>query len=360
MSRKHLVLSGYYGFHNVGDEAILQAIIRALRNEAPDIKLTVLSNDPDFTRRVYEVDAVNRWDLRAVIGAIKESDGLISGGGSLLQDETGFKSIPYYAGIMQIACWLKKPFFVYAQGMGPIHHGYNRWFVKRVLNRATLLTIRDDDSKALLEQIGVSRSIDVVPDPVMGMSAPSNSRWVSEEEDTLRDAPFMTVSVRHWHGGETYIEKFAKAADALRVKGYPVVFVPMHGEEDDAFSREVIGYMDHDAMIAPYDAPVHEKVAVIGESALLIGMRLHALIFAAVTGTPFAALSYDPKIDAFASQVGLPVVDHVHGSWTADELIGTVEALLQDKALQETFYTKTVILKEEAARTARRVVEALR
>nr|WP_316046858.1 polysaccharide pyruvyl transferase family protein [Planococcus glaciei] len=103
-----IVLSGYYGFDNVGDEAILYAIIQSLKEYYPEIGIVVLSNKPEKTARTYGVEAVNRWNVAEVAKAIKAADGLISGGGSLLQDETGRKSIPYYAGVMKIAQFLKK------------------------------------------------------------------------------------------------------------------------------------------------------------------------------------------------------------------------------------------------------------
>ena len=87
-------------FYNVGDEAILQSIIKALHEEDPTLELVVLSNDPDYTRKMYGVEAVNRWDIRAIY---KEKVMAISGGGSLLQDKTSIKSILYYTGIMRIA-----------------------------------------------------------------------------------------------------------------------------------------------------------------------------------------------------------------------------------------------------------------
>ena len=66
-------------FYNVGDEAILQSIIKALHEEDPTLELVVLSNDPDYTRKMYGVEAVNRWDIRAIYKEIKRSNGLISG-----------------------------------------------------------------------------------------------------------------------------------------------------------------------------------------------------------------------------------------------------------------------------------------
>ena len=45
-----IVLSGYYGFDNIGDEAVLYAILSALRKTIKDVEVTVLSNNPDKTK----------------------------------------------------------------------------------------------------------------------------------------------------------------------------------------------------------------------------------------------------------------------------------------------------------------------
>ena len=81
-----VLISGYYGFHNIGDEAILKSIITALRQEKPDIEITVLSNDVEHTKNTYNVDAINRWNIAKIYLELLKSDGLISGGGSLLQE----------------------------------------------------------------------------------------------------------------------------------------------------------------------------------------------------------------------------------------------------------------------------------
>ena len=145
-----IVLSGYYGFDNVGDEAILFAIIQSLKEYHPGVNLTVLSNNPEKTAASYKVNAVNRWNINEVRKALKESDCLISGGGSLLQDETGMKSISYYSGVMKIAQFLKKPVFIYAQGMGPVKSKINRQIMKHVLQRSEMITVRDKHSKSCL------------------------------------------------------------------------------------------------------------------------------------------------------------------------------------------------------------------
>lgn len=76
-----IVLSGYYGFNNSGDETILYAVITMLRKIDPSIQLNVLSNEPEKTAKLYNVRAVSRWKWNQVLGAIKGCDLLISGGG---------------------------------------------------------------------------------------------------------------------------------------------------------------------------------------------------------------------------------------------------------------------------------------
>ena len=76
--RVRLVLSGYYGFHNIGDEAILQSIIKSLKKEIPNIQLVVMSNDPDYTREMYDVEAVDRWDIKAIYDVIKKVTDLLA------------------------------------------------------------------------------------------------------------------------------------------------------------------------------------------------------------------------------------------------------------------------------------------
>jgi len=166
----HIVLSGYYGFDNVGDDAILLSIIQALKKWENDIEITVLSNNPTATEQTYGVKAVNRWKMKEIHQLLKTADGLISGGGSLMQDQTGMKTIPYYAGVIQIAKWLKKPVFVYAQGMGPINHSLSKLIVRKTFNKVEQITVRDKASQTLLTEIGVRKETKIVPDPVMGLN----------------------------------------------------------------------------------------------------------------------------------------------------------------------------------------------
>ncbi|KFZ42303.1 MULTISPECIES: polysaccharide pyruvyl transferase CsaB [Anoxybacillus] len=356
----NVVLSGYYGFHNVGDEAILYAIIQALRAHDPNVQVTVLSNDPAFTEKTYGVHAVNRWRIGDIVQALRHSDGLISGGGSLLQDQTGWRSIPYYTGIMQVAKWLGKPVIVYAQGMGPVNKKQNQWLMKWTLNRVDRLTVRDEPSAELLKMLGVKKPMTVVPDPVMGLEPPTSPTAWWEAQSFTR--PVIAVSVRDWARGRDFERKIAVALDRSVQAGFDVVFIPMHGHHDDQTSRRVLTMMKEHAFVAPYDASIQEKMAMIASSHLLVGMRLHALIFAAVGHTPFIALSYDPKIDAFSSQANQPVFAHVEDDrWDGEALFSYIQQCMAGREEQKEAMIRAVAsLKRTAQQTAKEALALFR
>ena len=152
-----VVISGYYGFYNSGDEAMLYAMLQALRKTVPGLEVTVLSRDPGFTAREFGVHSISRVNIRQVYQELHKADLLISGGGGLLQDATGPNSIIYYLGVVSMARFLWKPVFFYAQGIGPVRTNLGRFLIRLVVNRVSTITVRDPDSRDELVSIGVKR-----------------------------------------------------------------------------------------------------------------------------------------------------------------------------------------------------------
>lgn len=354
----HVIISGYYGFGNSGDEAILSALIQLLKSVDATIQITVLSVSPAQTEKNHGVKAVDRWNYKEIRRAIRHSDGVISGGGSLLQDETGMRSVPYYTSIMLLSMFYRKPFIVYAHGIGPIHYKRHRWWTRWILSRASLLSVRDSESKHLLQKFGIRRPIEVVPDPVMYFRKKLHLR--GERTPSNRD---ITVAVRAWKLHDTYKTKIAKALDFFIEKDYNIVFVPMHGEEDEQVSRAIISKMKHaKAPVLIYNkASFEEKMGLIGKSQLLFAMRLHALIFAAANDVPFIGLSYDPKIDAFCKRLDQPIIGTVAGSWTEQDLIDLIQNQLdQREKIVEHLDQVTISWCETLEEITRRSLEAIK
>ena len=362
---KTVVLSGYYGFNNAGDEALLAAIAGTLRELKPELKIIVLSASPTQTQRLHGIEAVSRVNPFALIKTLIRADLLISGGGSLLQDVTSWRSILYYLGIVTLGLILGTPVMFYAQGIGPIRRPWARWLTRVIANRVQQITVRDEDSRRELQFLGVTvPPIRVTADPVLGMSFNlkidkddiSSNNFVDKLNDItdksinkLNDHNEMIdkttgnsvrkpvnegsrgrvgFALRNWQGLVGFKEASGQAADYFIEQGWEVVFIPFHYPDDLAAARDVAGKMRYSVKINEERSSVWTVMQEIGNLDLLIGMRLHSLIFAATLGVPMLGIAYDPKVTGFMEQLGEKPVGQVE-ELTSDQLIKGVSEIIQ-------------------------------
>ncbi|MBR0365607.1 MAG: glycosyltransferase, partial [Clostridia bacterium] len=115
-----ILISGYYGFKNSGDDALLKALIADLRKYLESPELVVLSANPRETWKNYRVKAINRFNIPLIIKHMKRADMLISGGGTLIQDATSTQSLLYYLTIIKLAIKNKLKVMLYSNGIGPL------------------------------------------------------------------------------------------------------------------------------------------------------------------------------------------------------------------------------------------------
>ncbi|MDD5602599.1 MAG: glycosyltransferase [Eubacteriales bacterium] len=160
-----ILISGYYGFDNAGDEAILQSLVSELKAACPGLEIMVLSANPSKTSVDFGVHSVSRSNIIKMIQAVKNCDILISGGGSLFQDTTSFFNVWYYGGIIMLAFAMKKLVFAYAQGIGPVSSRLNKKMLRFIFNRVNNISVRDIRSMRQLKAIGVKRNVSCTIDP---------------------------------------------------------------------------------------------------------------------------------------------------------------------------------------------------
>lgn len=377
-----VAVSGYYGFNNTGDEAILLSLVTTMRTLAQGVEITVLSNSPRETRQLYGIKAVNRWNPFAAFWVLLRSDLLISGGGGLLQDVTGIRSVCYYLAVVMIAKLLGKPVVYFAQGVGPIRSAFGRWLTRVVSNRVELITVRDQASKDDFLAMGVIRPpIVVTADPVLALSPQQagseageallaglrarppepvfaeGEQCCADDDDTERpacvqaapdeaitgkavpageaagaavpgptgdgaDRPILGVILRDWQDCAGFKRVVAEAADRLVYEGWEVVLVPFHYPRDLQVCREVSWLMQKPKLLVREKLSVDTLFSLLGQMDLVLGMRLHALVMASVMRTPSVGITYDPKVARFLEMTGLPVA-------------GTVTDLESEKLYQE-------------------------
>ena len=304
---RSIAISGYYGFGNVGDEAVLSGIVASLTERCPEAQLVAFSADPAVTEQLHGIRAVSRSNPAEVLGTLRHCDLLISGGGSLLQDVTSARSLCYYLAVIWLAKKLGKKTMVYAQGIGPVTRPRSRKLVRSILNRVDVITVRDAASKECLEELQVNRpEISVTADPSFGMTpvAPEEADALLRAAGATQHTPLIGVCLRPWKDEPEWLPAISQGLDAAAARiGATLVFLPMQLDQDLRMSVEVASKMNsRSAVLAGRMIPA-QALAVVSKLDLLVGMRLHALIFAASSRVPFVGIAYDPKVDAFVRAV---------------------------------------------------------
>jgi len=344
--RTHKVLmSGYYGFNNAGDDAIFLSICANMRKLNQKIKITVLANNPAQTKQKYGVDVVYRYNVFSVIKAIKDCDVLLSGGGSLLQDRTSTRSIVYYLSIIKGAKLLGKKVMLYANGIGPVTKPKNRWLVKNVVNKVDIITLREENSLEELRSMGVE-NLDayVTADPVFTLDGITKQKAekILCEQGIPMDKPIVGVSVRNWKDLDKFIIDFAQLCDRVHDElDRNIVFIPMQVPNDINISRVVQSKMKSKSFILQEDATPFETMGIIGLMDFVMSMRLHTLIFAARQRIPLIGFSYDPKIDYYLNEFSMPSGGDVD-NYNTEDAFRKIKALIENREAYVEKLDKTV------------------
>ena len=294
----NVLISGYIGFENFGDDAVFSLLVNHLKKKG--IHVSALSSNPQKTAKVYNVDAYKYKNFNEIYSAIKNTDVLISGGGSLLQNATSTGSLLYYLGIIFLAKLLGKKVIIFAQGIGPIKGAFAKLLTSIVLKMANLVTVRDRDSQNLLAQWGVKSK--TVVDPVWSLPMPEynpqNAIGIQ-----LRECKGMTK-----HSPLDFLYSIGDFYPDKEIK----IFC-LQNSQDFVFSRQFYTllkqkYPNINAKVISYTKPekLLEEFATLER---LIAMRFHACLVGLKMGVKVLPLSYDDKVTSLAREMQLPYVD---------------------------------------------------
>lgn len=352
-----VIISGYYGFKNNGDEAMLYAILEVLGRSVPGLVPVVLSRDPQETGRFFGVRAVPRYDLRLIWKEMSRTDLLISGSGGLLQDATGPNSILYYLSVVTLAKMMGKPVFFYGQGIGPVNTALGKTLMRLVVNSVDAITVRDEESRKELLLLGVNKPpVYVTADPALGLDTagidPAVGREILTNLGVEPGTPLLGVSVRSWKNLQEYKKVLALVCDRLTEEGWKVIFLPMHYPGDVDVSREISSLMKNPSITVERQLNFREMLSLMMQVHTIIGMRLHFLIFGALLNIPMVGVSYDPKVDRFLNLMQMPsggAVDHLN----FDQLLSQVhDVIARRDELKEMLADRVTVLRKEALKSA--------
>ena len=350
-------ISGSYGGLNLGDEAILEGIIKGLRGALP-VGITVFSRDADDTKARHEVERVvpvRKLSRDEVLPEVQRLDLLILGGGGILFDgeaQTFLREV-------MLAHEHRVPVMIYAISAGPLKDPATQGMVQEGLGRAAVVTVRERDARRVLEDIGVHREIVVTADPALLLESEPLPKDALKREGLDHGRQLVGVSVREPGaaapdiGEATYHKLLADAADFM-VDRYDadVVFVPLEPKMLDVQqAHAVVARMlrAQRATVLKGNYTSGQLVSLMRHFAFAVGMRLHFLIFASLQNVPFVALPYAPKVGGFLADLKIDIppwqlvnagrlIAYIDHAWDRRKLlqtrIGRALPGLRERALQ--------------------------
>jgi polysaccharide pyruvyl transferase CsaB len=291
-----VVIAGYYGCNNAGDEAMLDSIISGLRRKMPQIVINVISGDINKTFERFNVNAVKRYRYLKLRKAIKNTKLLIFGGGNIFQNTTSSRSLLYYIFLISLAYKSKRKIMLLGNGIGPISGKKYLKKIQKHLNMVNVITLRDKESEDFLISNGISKPlIRITTDPVYSLNTAD-----LEKHDT-KNMKCIGVSLRDWpHIDLSTLTTFFDFL--ISKKGFSITFIPMQPHRDLTVIYKVMSKMTNKATILKESISHLELLKEFNNFDFVIGMRLHSLIFSAIYEKPFIGIEYDPKISVLVKE----------------------------------------------------------
>lgn len=299
-----VVIFGYYGRGNLGDETNLGQLVTLLKEANPRILITVISALPTETAQNLKVEAVGKLKFLDIYFAFKKAELLIGGGGSLFQDQTSLRSLFYYCTLVVLAKFCGLKIFMYGQGIGPIRSKIGRLIAGLSLSLADLITVRDRLSIITLAELNVRKpEIHFTAEPLLQL----NQLW--DETISIYWKKFTTekqLKVGLMPLETRFLKKdfWIHLMECLNWDQNVELHLISIDERDQVFLQNLAN--EFNITLLPTRNKWELLQMAVGGLDLLISARLHGLVAAVIQGTPCYGLALDPKVEGFCLQLGVP------------------------------------------------------
>lgn len=336
MQHTCVVISGWYGHNNLGDEAILDVITAELGQRLGPCEFAILSEAASVPSATTWRQNVLRWlphpsPFRpdnlcsprlwtAIVGswtAVSRSDLFVLGGGGLLRDNFRRSNLLRLLDDVLVARLAGVPVAMLALGAGPFVTRFGTAIIRSAVGMAQSVTVRDQASKAALHAAGApTHRVRVEADPALLLpDADPPFLLPRGNGPNIAICPsqgMLTGFSGGARGNPRLVELLAETAlrlvQSAGARAWLVPFCRSSAGDDDVILCERIRTAagQHDSVqAAPWIADPRQAKGLLRRMDLVIGARLHALIFGIGAGVPCLAINYEPKVAGFMAEVGL-------------------------------------------------------
>jgi len=405
---KKIFLSCGDGHFNLGDEAITASIVTNLRKLRKDIDITIFSSDPERTKKLHGTNSI-KMEMSAfgfitgifrMLRFFSKMDLLVWGGGNLITDAPSQLFIPFHLTKVFLAKLMGKKVIVYGIGVGPLTGSFGKFLTRVIINKADVITVRDEESRKILIDVGVKKPpIYVTADPAINLEPAKQSRVMQlmKRDGIIKKTGQTLVAVvprRIFHRKsssiipvkykvkfgiidreskikfERFEETIARAADYLKEKlDARIVFIPMQmsssqQQQDDKISAEIIQkmkYKKNTCIVNSNKYKMNELKGVYRQMDLILGVRFHALVFACSMEKLIVSIPYSPKGRRLISYLGIERYAIPAEEVKYENLTEKIELVLSNKELmKKNFKEKSKILEEKAKFNVKLVLDMLK
>ncbi len=301
---KKVLVFGYLGFGNLGDETNLRQLMELLRGMDWRTKITLISAAPERSSKTYNVAAIGKYNFFGIVRALIEADLLIGNGGSLFQDITSKRSLFYYSTLIILAKLFMVKIFLYGQGIGPMKTRIGKFLAGRILSMADLITVRDRLSIIALAELNVRKpEIHFTAEPLLaldGLAPPLVEKYWKQLKTEKRIK--LGLIIQEY----SFIKKgfWDQLFDCLSLgSNIEIYLIPVQPRDRDFLQEFSANY---GLTILATDEGWEQLQQVAGGLDLLVSTRLHGLVAGILQGIPCYGLAADPKVEGFCLQLGIP------------------------------------------------------
>jgi polysaccharide pyruvyl transferase WcaK-like protein len=327
-----ITLLGSNTGRNVGDAAIMASILEGLSQELPDAEFYVPSHKPEFVDKNYgEQYRVKGVSIQPWTGSIRffgltTYSCLLKSDIALICDGIIFGRKlfnPFFNWLITLTCiipWAKMvgcKVVCFSCGIGPFQSNISRTLARYVINNCDLVIMRENDSKKLAEEIGVTKPIHVTGDAafINMVNDDARAQAILEEKQVDLSKPLLGININSYTDSwlsakdrpaeqkpfaEIIAEGINTAREQLGAAFTPLIFSthPM----DNVIAYDLAKRIN--AKVIPNSEYLsHDMMAVMRRCQLFLGMRFHSVVLASAVEVPVIGLIYMPKVRGFMRQV---------------------------------------------------------
>lgn len=289
-----VLIIGYYGSKNAGDEALLKSTIDLLNKAYDKPDITAITYSVKDTENTHGIKGISRNKYMDIVKGLMNSDILVGGGGSMLQNVTSNRSLYYYLAILMLAKLFGKKVVLLGNGLGPLKNSMAAKTTIKILKSLDHIVLRDEVSYEFLKNHDLE-NIHLGNDLAFSLN-------IHKKSDTVPRR--VIINLRNWFYEEKFLDTMVEFLEYLVINEYEVILLPFQKGNDDKVLLKIKDRVKKDSIKYLDDLDIEDIILQISSGEVFIGMRLHGLIFSAILNKPFIALSYDPKVEVFSEKLG--------------------------------------------------------